>query len=392
MDMNANIQEATAQNPQAAIFNQHHQEAIRRRQRSAIVADLREVQADLRLDLLQGQTLDSVTSLIVEWHKLFTKVIEVCENPQQEYDAHKEQLQRFLVDAIFSSALDENCLLGSDGKVYSEMALQVYRNLAPAGFQTRSPLFPAIDTPFETKPHTIARYMVGWLVRKHNTPHRNAQNEILEDAYRQLKLTAERLPPPNVDQDEAIRLIMARQVQRNAQKQQRIEASRVKFKEQIKAEALPLIQQKFTEVKQKMDQVAQPHLIQQTHLNQEIHKQIDELHPLLEKIEGDIVELDKRKKAIGEKKHRLQEGIVELRATHQQLEMEKIQLQQEIKESEKAGLQALGSALASIGLCMLASLAIKAAMSAYGGASAANTTMTAKPRPNGFLLEIIRKF
>jgi hypothetical protein len=392
IDMTVNIQGAT-QVTQTTTSEQQNQEAIHRRQRNAISADLREIQADLRLDLLQGQALDSVTNLILEWHKLFTKVLEVCENPQQEYDTYKGLLQQILVDAIFRSALDENCLLGNDGEVYSEMALQVYRNMAPVEFQNRSPLHPTIDTPFETKPHTIARYMVGWLVSRHNTPLRNAQNEILEEAYRQLKFAAERLPPQHVDQDETIRMVMAQQVQRQAQREQKrnaqIEASRVKFEEQRKAEVLPLIQQKFAEVKQKIDHVAQHHLKKQAQLNQEIRKEIDELQSILAKVEAEIVELEKREKAVGEKKQRIQGGIVELRSTHQQLEMEKIQLQKEIKESEKGGLQSLGSALLTIGLCALSSWAIKAAMSAYGGASGA--AVTVKPRPNGFLIEGLLK-
>lgn len=390
--MTANIQ-GRPQDTTTATFEQQRLEGTHRRQRNAIAADLRQIQADLRLDLLHGQALDSITSLILEWHNLFTKVIEVCGNPQQEYDVYKGLLQEILVDAYFRSALDENCVLGNDGEVYSEMGLQVYRSMVPVQFQNRSPLHPELDTPFETKPHAVGRYMVAWLAG-HNTPHRNAQNEILEEAYPQLKSAAQRLPPQHIDQDEAMRKIMAHQAQRQAQREQeknaRIEASRVKFEEQRKAEAVPLIKKKFAEVKQKMDHVAQHHLSQQAQLNQKIRKEIDELQPIIEKVKSEIVELDEREKALEGKNQHIQRGIGELRATHQQLELEKIQLQKEIKESEKGGLEALGNALLTIGLCALGTLALTAAMSAAGGASGA--TVTVQPGSSGFLVGAIFKF
>lgn len=103
-------------------------------QRNAIAADLRQIQSDLRLDLLQarrdrGEALDSKTLLILEWYQCFSRVLnDNREQPQHVFNEFKNLLKEILVDSIYRSALDNHCLLGNDGETYTEMGLRVFRH------------------------------------------------------------------------------------------------------------------------------------------------------------------------------------------------------------------------------------------------------------------------
>ncbi len=392
--MAANIKEA-APYQAAEAFTQDHQEAIIRVQRNAIAADLRQIQTDLRLDLLQarrvsGEQLDAKTVLILEWHQRFSRVLTDSEHPQQVFDEFKPLLQQILVDSIFKSALDDNCLLGNDGETYTEMGLQIFRSLAPtqfqSRFQSRSPLHPKIKSPLETSPHVCARYMVAWLA-SHNIPHRNAQNDLIEEAFRQLNRVANRLPAPAINQDEVMRQIMAhqaqRQVQRERERNERIQARRIQLEEERRAELVPAVRRGFAPVEQRVEEVAQRQLAQARELNQDVNREINVLQPAIDRLEVEIVELDQRERALEEQNNRVQAGIANLRNTHQQLAIETTQLKKQIKENEKAGLQTLGTALLIIGLCALGTLVVAAAAGSVSGAGA-SVVMT--PIPKGCMV------
>lgn len=384
-------------------MERQRQEAIIKIQRNAIAADLRQIQADLRLDLLQarreqGERFDPKTVLILEWHQSFTRVLSECEHPQQEFDEFKDLLRQILEDSIYSSALDENCLLGNDGGTYTEMGLQIYRNLAPAQFQNRSPLDPKVERPLETSPHVYARYMVAWLGR-HNIQHRNAQNDIIEEAYRQLKLVANRVPPPAInqmDRDERMRRIMEhqaqRQMQRDRARNEQVQAERIQYQEQLRAMAVPMIQRSLAEVEQRIGQVAQRQLAQAQNLNQDIRQEINVLEAAIHQRDVELVELEQREAALEGKNNRLQAGVAALRATHRQMDAEKIQLKKQINESERAGLKSIGNALLTIGLCAFGSVVLKCVFEALGAAAGSGSTLLVKPKPGGFLLEGTIKF
>lgn len=228
--------------------------------------------------------------------------------------------------------------------------------------------------------------MVNWLER-HNTPHRNRQNEVLEEAYRQLNLVANRIPPPAMNQDEIMRQIMAhqaqRQIQRDQQRNERIQARRIQIEEQRRAEFLPLVQQGFAPVEQRIDQVAERQIAQIRELNQDIAPQIHALQPVINFVEGEIAELGQRERALELQNNRAQEGIVDLHNTHQQLELEKTQLKKQVKENEKAGLKLLGQALLTIASCALGTVVIQCALAGMTGAA----SVVVQPMANGYAVQ-----
>jgi hypothetical protein len=376
------------------------QEAILRVQRNAIAGDLKQIQSDLRLDLLQakrdrGEHLDSKTVLILEWHQRFSRVLNECEQPQLVFNEFKELMQRILVDAVFNSALDENCLLGNDGETYSEMGLKVFRGLAPAQFQQRSPLHPNVESPLTTSPHVCARYMVAWLMR-HNVDHRNAQNAMVEDAYRQLTIVSKPLPPTSMSQDETMRLIMARQAQRQVQRDQdrntRIQARRIQMNEQDKAEITSVVRREFAQVEQKVNEVAQRQLEQISELNQDITREINVLQPAIELLEAEIGELAEREKALANQHNQALEGLTALQRTHHQLSLESTQLQQQIDEDKKSIWEILGEACAVFGACALGTFVLNCALTAVAGASGTAASVVVKPKPRGGLLKVAIPF
>lgn len=391
--MTAGIREGAA--PHAA-FDRQYEESLLRRQRNGITATLIKIHADLRLDLLQakrerGEAIDDKTLMIMEWHRQFSNAIAMSERPQRTYEEFKERLREILVDSIFGSAIDENCLLGSDGGTYTEIALAVFRSLAPAHFQNRSPLRPNLAEPLTTVPHVCARYMIAWL-NGYSARYRNDQNAILEDVFRQLN-GAERRNRPAAAQDEVTRRIMARQVERQRERERErnahIEERRAEFEEYSRASILPFVRQRFNELDQRIAQVADRQLSQAEDLNERVGAEFDELQSAIEQLQAEIEELSEQEKELEERNKHIQTEIKELRQKNSELSSESAALKKQIKERKKAELKMLGKALLTIGACALGTVAARCAMAGMSGSA---PSMAVKPVSNGCMVQSSIRF
>lgn len=381
-------------NPQQANvgFDLQRQEINARIQRNAIAADLREIQAALRFDLLKirlarGEEFDAKTRLLLGWYEGFCQTIENADRPHQVFETFVELLKNILVDSIFHSALDENCLLGNDGGTYTEMGLQLFRHLAPAHLQDRCPRNP--ERVLETSPHPYAIYMVRWL-RNHNIEHRNAQNAILENTMRELNLVINRLPPLAINQNDLNRQWIEQRAQRHLRRERernaRVEARALEFEHELEEVAVPVIRQQFQHVANQVNVVAQAQLQQAGNLNQDLRQEINVLEPAINIIDAQLGVLGQRQIALGNRQNQLQGGIVILREAHRQLEAQKIELEKQIKEAEKDGLKALGKALLMIGACLLGNIILKCVMEALN-AAVSGTTLMLKSTSDTVLLE-----
>lgn len=372
-------------------FQRERQLANIRVQRNAIQADLRQIQADLRLDLLQqvrerGEPLDSKSILILEWHQRFTRLLAETEQPHQLFIAFRDLLKEILVDSIFRSALDEQCLLGNDGEVYTEIGLEVFRRMDPVHFQRHSPLHPTEVPELVTAPHPCAGYMVAWLKRQ-GVNHSNEQNAILEEAYQQQNKTARQDPPPVINDDEAMRKILKHQAQRKLKREQerndRVQAHRIRLEKQRRDELVPLLRERFAPIEERVQAVAQQQLVQVAELNKDITDEINVLQPAIDHLEAEIAELVEREIGLKMAYDEAQDKIIGLRRTHDQLELKIIQLKREIRESVKGGLQSLATALAVIGVCALATWVASSILVR----ARASTSIIVAPASKGFLIK-----
>jgi hypothetical protein len=386
--MNVNVQGAgVAVAPLAALRDPQR---IMRVQRAAIAADLNQINADLRLDILQaqidrGERLDSKTDLIVDWHRRFSALMVDTEHPQAVYQEFQDLLKEILVDTIFRSALDINCYSGSDGGTYTDMGLQVYRHIAPAEFQRRSPRFPQDEREFVLSPHRCANYMVGWLLR-HNVVHRNRQNEVLEEAHRQLNLVANRPQRPQLaaaaNQNDVMRQIMERQVRRQQQREQernaQIEARRVQLEVQRRAEIEPLVQQALAPIRQQVAENHQRQRAQAQNLNEDVGGVVNALQPVIALLQENIHDAQERVQAVDEQHGRIQVQLVVLDCFQQRLHTEAAELRKKIKESERSGSKVFVNALIVIGICVAGNIALKCIME-----GTTSTAMTVRPMSGG---------
>ena len=375
---------------------------IIRAQRAAFTADLNQINADLRLDLLQvqidrGERLDAKTGLIVDWHRRFFGLMVDTEHPQAVYEEFKKLLKDILVDSIFRSALDLNCYSGSDGGTYTDIGLQVYRHIAPAEFQRRSPLFPQDERELVLLPHRCASYMVGWLLR-HNEVHRNRQNAILEEAHRQLDLVANRpqpLHPPQPvasNQNDVMRQIMERQLHRQQLREQerhaQIEARRVQLEEQRRAEIEPLVQQALAPIRQQAAENHQRQRAQIQNVNEDVGGVVIALQPVIVLLRENIQDAQERVEAVDVQHGHIQGQLVVLDDSQKRLNAEAAELRKKIEESKRSGSKVFVNALIVVGICVGGNIALKCIME-----GASSTAVAVRPMPGGgFGVNVIQGF
>ncbi len=140
----------------------------------------------LQTDLKEiGKTLfsvtdgDRLTDALQRWHKDFLSAVRREDDVESVERFFIFAAQETLLDAIAHVPLDEEALLGNDGRVYSRKSLIVHFFKYPPDPICRSPLEPAAPLPFTVSPHFPARAVAKWL-KKQNALHEPA---LFEEAY-----------------------------------------------------------------------------------------------------------------------------------------------------------------------------------------------------------------
>lgn len=128
--------------------------------RRKLFAELSKIKSALDNYSLNDQTTQSIRI----WHENFLKCLRLERIDESTIcDNFIALLQQILIEPIFHSPLDEEPLLGSDGKTYSSKALKLYLHTVPEQYKYRSPLNIEDETPFTIQPHPIMKELISWL-------------------------------------------------------------------------------------------------------------------------------------------------------------------------------------------------------------------------------------
>lgn len=150
---------------------------------------------------------DRMSTEISEWKKRFSQSLSRNHDTECVLQRYVEELLQLLRDPV--CPLDDQSVLGSDGRTYSQMTLTLFRQGTPEQFRNRSPSCPDDPTPFTTRPHEVVRYMLKWLNSYGVQPLANVQ---IKQHYDQLMAQNRVLASPTISPQRDIPLHPSSQV------------------------------------------------------------------------------------------------------------------------------------------------------------------------------------
>lgn len=207
----------------------------------------RRLQAELtRIGDLIAETHfdDAMTRRIGAWRERFFNSLRLNINVEVIQAEFIGLLQEFLVDPSSQTPVDEEAILGSDGRTYSNMTITLYNHSAPEALRGRSPLEPENAARFTYVPHPIVRHMTRWL-SDHGALLRSEETE---RRYRELM---DQIPPAR--QNDIVNRV--RLIRERAQRQQeRNQPPIMEGLQQAAAELAQTIQPEFAPVHQLQQQ------------------------------------------------------------------------------------------------------------------------------------------
>lgn len=278
---------------------------------------------------------DETTKLLDHWHRNFSRSMGRDGNAERAIQEFIPQLQRILIDPLArvinpqtAAILDDRPLLGiNDGRTYGFRSLTVF--LSADGINpNRSPLRQNDETPFTTKPHPAAAYMVAWL-KKFNS---YISSPDTDEAFRQLMAEgrAAAIPsslPLDRNREERIRRYVADQAQRERRDRVEQKESRQR-EEEVQAEAEDGEAAAFDlyeEIAQEMvSQFAQDRA-EDAEATAAIMRDAENLERQIETLERELKEL--------------QERIDGVRGRISEIDRQNAELDRDIKEVQKAILE-----------------------------------------------------
>jgi hypothetical protein len=106
---------------------------------------------------------DEKTELIRAWRQRFVEALRLVPNEEEVLQEYIPLMQRLLCNPGGRVPLDEDAVLGSDGRTYGQMYLDVYRASVAAAYRNRSPVEHNNPRELAPTPHPVVRHMIGWL-------------------------------------------------------------------------------------------------------------------------------------------------------------------------------------------------------------------------------------
>lgn len=323
---------------------QEIQETAIRRRNHAELSCLRDL-------LARSPLQDPVTESVRHWQQQFFSALNLNVDVYRIEHEFTALLQEILKDAISHTPLDEEPLLGSDGKTYSRNSLCLYLHRAEEPYKYRSPFAPHDATPFTTIGHPIAYEMVQWL-KKRGALQPSLQ---VEQSY----------PPPPTERSERIRRIQEKQAQRKQQQEEQRELFHQDMNQMQKALA-ERVQDCFASIHCKAEQLAHEQLEKIDALEKSDQKQLEALQQAVHELERQATELEQQTEELRRHLHRLNGAIAETERDDIQLQIAINETRQAIRERDRSQIGSLFSALSVIGGCACATWAVQSALAATG--------------------------
>ena len=269
-----------------------------------------------------------------------------------------------MVDPQSTVLLDDRPLRGSDGITYGFKSLTLF--LSAAGIhRNRSPFRQNDATPFTTRPHPVAAYMVNWL-KKFRTTDASivgyTPSPEIDEAFRQLVAEgrAAGIPsevPPAMNREERIRRLVEEQAQRSrrnrmaeAESRQRVEAAQAEIVNGIAAGASGF--DRLEAMAQEMENQFAADRAEDAAAIAAITADAENLGAQIATLERELHELQERIDGVRGR-------ISVLERQNAELERDIKEVQKALKEREKSWVEGLAKTAVIIGACLVANYYLK---------------------------------
>ena len=355
---------------------------------------------------------DPMTADLLKWKKRFSESLSdsfaKTRDVAQIRKDFVEQLQQLLCDPICLAPLDDDTVLGSDGRTYGSMSLSLYRHLTEEPYKQRSPFDKNNSSRLTTTPHQNVQYMIQWLKeQKAELPHQlRQQAEEVKNNYKRLILEkaqayrqaldvedckdqkdekSEENSRESPDLQESIRYVLAIQQKRDEGddeddnfkcelEETKLKEARENYqreKENYQRELEETTQwfslldpfKKMDEERERFDERISSEM-RSSHLDFEA--QMERLHALMKRSEDELAKIQKENQE-------LQKEIQEVRIGADQVRLDTLILNQAIKQTEEDvkkrknnWVKDLATAVAITGACIFASWAVASALAMSG--------------------------
>ncbi len=342
---------------------QYNPQILRDRQIRPIINDLLSVERDLGiLAVARGidnkEPHDETTKFIVKWYKTFIFALEnSTDKPQDILDRFCKSMKEILIDSLFSSGVDETVVLGSDGGLYYQGCIDMFKSLAPTHLHNRSLINVDDTTPLTLIPHVFARRMVQWLTNYNHTT-RNLANTKLEEVkvelQSQAQLQAERNNADDID------LIMQRQAERarqqDAERNRRIQAARLDLEQAERERFRGIVRDGFAGAEQAHKAFEDRNIRNLANRNEQFAHEVDQFENNVANLVGQVANLEVRQQELGVRHERVQGGIAEVQRLNVEAETRTGQLEKEVQDHKDKNSSELMVTLAKIAVCVAARL------------------------------------
>jgi hypothetical protein len=329
----------------------------------------------IRDNLAASPLQDEMTQALRQWQQEFSIALRLNVDVDRIEKEFVTLLQELLKDPIYHAPLDEEPLLGSDGKTYGRKSLCIHLHSIPDNYRHRSPFAPHDPTAFTTMSHPIAQEMVLWL---------KCRGELLscvkiEQSFQTL-VEENQLPSVPTKQSERIQRLKDKQMQRNREKAEKRDA----FAAQINAMRDAIAQnicETFAPIHQKAEKVAQEQLKKIDIIEKKDYEQHQALLKVVNQLESDVKALELQNEELRNRIQNVDTAISEAERDNVRLQIAINETRKAIQERDQGSISSLVTALAIIGACAFATWATQSVLLSTG----ASGNLTVMPLPNGAL-------
>lgn len=347
--------------------------------RRRLNAELTEISR--QLDQFHMTDTDTMSDDIAQWHRQFSRALRLNSDPERIRNEFIGLLQELLRDPISQAPLDDQTILGSDGRTYGFMSLRVHLNQVPEQFRNRSPLNPQNEERFTSSPHHIVRYMVGWL-QGHNSLLRSDQ---INGAYQALieRGTAPQISMTQVTRIDRMRRIIEEQAQRNrkiAEDEQKATNALV----QVGNRLTQTITESFAPVTQRIQSIGEQADERLDNMEESDRQQLDSIERAVTQLENDIGALTRANESLASQINAVGEEVSAAKLDDMRLQQAINETRKAIKDRKKAELKKLITTVAIIGICVFATWALAGTPLASGAMKA-----IVLPKSEGAMLKLI---
>lgn len=307
---------------------------------------------------LEGSGLnDELTGLIQNWKKSFKTSLANYRNTQQVINQFVRLMQELLKDPLSNAPLDQNSVLGSDGRTYGDMSLSLHLNSVPAAYKNRSPLDPNNQSVFTTVPHSNVQYMVSWLESHHALLH----DATIERQYRQLVNQHHVNPPSVASALDKIQRIKQRAAAFNKEKEEKSK----KLEEHME-NRLNLFSQSAAAIAQNQSQNMAALSNRIANAGQNFDAQMQQLNGVLNQLDQNIRQAEVDHEALNKEIAEVQSGIRKGELEDLLLRQQIHELELEMKKKKNEWVKDLAAALIVVGACAFATFAVTTILAASG--------------------------